>query len=74
MLTVPVEISDKRNTLLLRKLCDYVLVVVDRGMRVLTRLTPTTVQINSDNVSSVIAVDHSINVKHWHNFEHKLLA
>ena len=47
---------------------------VNGRMRFLRWLDPLSVQICPRKIAAVVANNHSIDVEHWHYFEHKILS
>jgi hypothetical protein len=54
-------------------LCKH-LRVVDRGMQKLRGVCPSTIEVDSQYVATVISVNHAIRVKHGHNFKNELFS
>lgn len=68
------EVTVQHQVTLLFHSFDELFSVEDGGMELLAGVNPLTVQINTSKITSVVPIDHTIDVQHRHNLEDKVLA
>ena len=72
--TVPVHVTIQSHFALPGHVLDQLLGVEDRRVQKAIRLRPFTVEITPEQRASIIAVNYTIRVQHWHYFEYKMFA
>jgi hypothetical protein len=68
------EITKKKNLIILMAHFQKFFGVIDCGMKKFTWIWPSPVEISSNVVTPIIAVDHTIWVQHRYNFENECFS